>query len=103
MNKSWLKCVVVLAPLTFAIVCASSGSSSSSSSSSSEPPTTQKAKAPIPPDSIFAKVKEGMSFNEVVATIGQPTTTNSYITARLYSFPLRGDNSRIAAHYKGVG
>jgi len=45
-----------------------------------------------------------MSFNEVVATIGQPTTTNSYITGKGFiPFHYGGDNSRIAAHYKGVG
>jgi hypothetical protein len=105
MTKSWLKCGVLLLPVALGIGCASSGSSSSSSSdSSSAPPATEPAKAPIPPDSIFAKVKQGMSYQEVVATIGQPTNVNSYITGKSFiPFHYGGDNARMAAHYKGVG
>jgi hypothetical protein len=60
--------------------------------------------APIPPDSIFAKVKIGMDKNEVIATIGPPTTEGMYQTGKAWiPYHFGGDNMRATAHYKGVG
>jgi hypothetical protein len=86
--------------------CSSGGSSSSSSSdtgssSASAAPATQ----PIPPDSIFAKVKMGEERDQVYATIGSPTTFNTYQTGKAF-IPFHyggGDDMRMSAHYKGVG
>jgi hypothetical protein len=89
--------------------CSSSGSSSSTSSSAPQQtadapaPATQPSR-PIPPDSPFAKVHEGEGSDEVFATIGQPTSMSSYITGKSFiPFHYGGDNSRMLAHYKGIG
>jgi hypothetical protein len=96
---------MLLAAVAF-VGCSSNGSSSSSSSTSASdnpPPATQPSK-PIPPDSPFAKIKEGMDREQVVATIGQPTSWNSYITGKSFiPFHYGSDNSRMVAHYKGIG
>jgi hypothetical protein len=81
------------------------GSSGSSSAASDAPAATQPAAIPIPPDSIFAKIKVGMSQEEVFATIGQPTSTDHYQTGKAFiPFHYSGsDDVRMGAHYKGVG
>lgn len=91
--------------LSFCVLggCASNGSSSSGSST---PPVaeTQAVKRPIPPNSPFARIKEGMGSDEVFATIGQPTSQSSYITGKGFiPFHYGGDNARMTAHYKGEG
>ena len=66
---------------------------------------TEPAKRPIPSDSPFAKIKEGMGFQEVYATIGPPTSEDRYITGKAF-IPFHswaGDNHRMTAHYKGIG
>ena len=85
--------------------CHSSSSSSDSSDSASNAPATQPSARPIPPDSIFAKVHMGEERDQVFADIGQPTSMNTYITGKAFiPFHYSGsDESRLAAHYKGVG
>jgi hypothetical protein len=87
----------------FAGGCHSSGSSDSSSDST---PAATQASTPIPPDSIFAKVKMGEERDQVFATIGQPTSMSGpYQTGKAF-IPFHyggGDDLRMAAHYKGVG
>jgi len=79
--------------------------SSSDSTASDAPATTAPAARPIPPDSIFAKVKVGDERDKVFATIGQPTSISTYQTGKAF-IPFHyggGDDVRMAAHYKGVG
>jgi hypothetical protein len=81
----------------------SSSSDAASSTSTAETPATQPSR-PIPPTSIFAKVRVGEGSDEVYATIGQPTSQSYYATGKAFiPFHYGGDNSRLAAHYKGVG
>jgi outer membrane protein assembly factor BamE (lipoprotein component of BamABCDE complex) len=76
------------------------GGSQASSTNDDSGPSTR----PIPPDSLFAKIKIGMSYDEVVATIGKPTSEHNYQTGKAYiPFHFGSDNWRTAAHYKGVG
>jgi hypothetical protein len=88
--------------------CSSGGSSASttsSSDSSSSSASAAPATQPIPPDSIFAKIKMGEERDQVYATIGQPTSFNTYQTGKAF-IPFHyggGDDARLAAHYKGVG
>jgi hypothetical protein len=78
---------------------------------SSTPPATQPAaeaeapKIPIPADSPFAKIKEGMGYDEVISILGQPTTPPySYQTGKAWiPFHYGGDNWRRRAHWKGLG
>jgi hypothetical protein len=86
--------------------CGSSDSSSSATTSpSSDTASAGPATQPIPPDSIFAKVKMGEERDQVYAEIGQPTSSNTYQTGKAF-IPFHyggGDDVRMAAHYKGVG
>jgi hypothetical protein len=104
MLKKWTLCSAVLLPICVSLGCSSSNSSSSSASAQpTTAPATQPA-IPIPPDSPFAKVKIGMGFDEVSATIGPPTSTFSYATGKAWiPFHFGGDNSRMTAYYKGIG
>jgi hypothetical protein len=102
------RCVVAALVLCAASGCASGGSSSSSSSSKQDAPQPAPAaeapKAPIPPDSPFAKVKLKMGSDEVYATIGKPTSEERYITGKGFiPFNFGGDKHRMTAHYKGIG
>jgi hypothetical protein len=103
MLKVFVSSLALLATLVFFAGCGSSSSSSSSDTTQVSPPTPDVA---IPPDSIFAKVKVGEERDQVFATIGQPNSTNSYITGKNF-IPFHefsgGDERRLAAHYKGVG
>jgi len=86
------------------------GDSTTTSSSDTTQPTVSDAPPPpttrpIPPDSILAKVKIGEEMNEVFATIGPPTSTETYQTGKAWiPFHFSGsDDLRQIAHYKGVG
>jgi hypothetical protein len=78
---------------------------------SSTPPSSQPAaeaeapKIPIPADSPFAKIKEGMGYDEVISILGQPSTPPySYQTGKAFiPFHYGGDNWRRRAHWKGLG
>ena len=101
MSPRWLSCVAV----SFVLILTGCHSSGDSSTSSSSEAANQAVKRPIPPDSPFARIKEGMGYDEVVATIGQPTSPpHTYMTGKSFiPFHYGGDNSRMAAHYKGLG
>ncbi|HEX4054728.1 MAG TPA: hypothetical protein VHX86_10730 [Tepidisphaeraceae bacterium] len=93
---------------SIAIICLASffaGCHSGSSDTASNTPATQPTALPIPPDSIFAKVKMGEERDEVYAAIGQPTRVDRYMTGKAWiPYHFSGsDENRIAAHYKGVG
>jgi hypothetical protein len=81
------------------------GCHSGESTDSSAAPTTQAVARPIPPDSILAKIKVGMSQEEVFAKIGQPTSMDHYQTGKAFiPYHYSGsDDVRMGAHYKGIG
>jgi hypothetical protein len=93
----------VLLPASLSIGCSSSNSSTASSTTA--PAAAPAAPAvPIPADSPFAKVKTGMSMEQVTATIGAPTSQRFYQTGKAWiPFHYGGDNTRQAAYYKGQG
>jgi hypothetical protein len=102
--KTVLTLLTSVALLALFIGCGSSNNSSSTQASNSTPPSA--ATRPIPPDSIFAKVKMGEERDEVFRDIGQPTSMGApYQTGKAW-IPFHyggGDDMRMAAHYKGVG
>jgi hypothetical protein len=87
------------------IGCGSSGGSGSSTQASNATPPSATTR-PIPPDSIFARVKMGEERDAVYADIGQPTSSGGqYQTGKAF-IPFHyggGDDMRFQAHYKGVG
>lgn len=104
LNKRTL-CAAFVLPASLLIGCSSSNSdkSSSTASKAAEAPET-KPSVPIPADSPFAKVKTGMSMEQVQATIGPPTSQHAYATGKAWiPFHYGGDNSRVTAYYKGIG
>jgi hypothetical protein len=104
MKKQLLISIFAVSSICFVGGC-HSDSSSSSSTATTEPVADAPPSKPIPPDSIFAKVKMGMSEGEVQATIGTPTTVDTYQTGKAFiPFHFSGsDDVRRTAHYKGVG
>jgi hypothetical protein len=106
MKTHLLKSIAILSLLCLFSGCHGGDASSSSATQPSvaEGPVTQPS-VPIPPDSIFAKVKVGMSQDQVFATIGQPTSLDRYQTGKAWiPFHFSGsDDARSTAHYKGVG
>ena len=102
MTTRLLGLIAILSLGGFFAGCQSGGSSDTSSTVTA---TTQPAVLPIPPDSVFAKIKVGMSQEEVFATIGQPTSTDHYQTGKAFiPFHYSGsDDVRMGAHYKSVG
>lgn len=103
--KTSLTILSSLALIALFVGCHSSGSDNGSSTqaSSSAPPSATTR--PIPPDSIFARVKMDEDKNAVFADIGQPTSTyGPYPSGKSWiPFHSSSDNVRLAAHYKGVG
>jgi hypothetical protein len=100
-------CAAIVLPASVLIGCASTNSSGSSAAApqaaAAPAPATQPA-VPIPPDSPFAKVKTGMSMEQVSATIGAPSSQRAYATGKAWiPFHYGGDNSRVTAYYKGIG
>ena len=59
---------------------------------------------PVPPDSPLAKVKVGMSEQEVREALGPPTQENEYVTGKAFiPWYFGPDRSRRAYFYKGMG
>jgi outer membrane protein assembly factor BamE (lipoprotein component of BamABCDE complex) len=84
-------------------VLASSGCSGRSSSSSTAPPAVAAAK-PIPPDSPLAKVKIGMTGEQVSSILGAPTNQMSYESGKRWiPFYYGADVRRTEWSYKGLG
>ena len=101
MTKKWC---ASLAFVSLGVLAGCHNSSSSSDSSKKEVAESQPVKQPIPADSPLAKIKEGMSTDEVVSLIGQPTSRGAYATGKAFiPFHYGGDNSRQIFRYKGVG
>lgn len=98
----WKASVAVLS-LCVLVGCGSKGSSSDQPASKAVA-ETEPPKRPIPADSPFAKIKEGMSKDEVFVTIGMPTSQGAYATGKAFiPFHYGGDNYRTIARYKGIG
>jgi hypothetical protein len=99
MKKKWCASLALVS-LGVLVGC----SNNSSPSAKQEVAESQPAKIPIPPDSPFAKIKEGMSTDEVASLIGQPTSRGAYATGKSFiPFHYGGDNSRQIFRYKGIG
>ena len=93
-----------LRAVTLVLVGSSILGCSSSSNSSSQEPEVPVVSKPVPPDSPFAKIKVGMAFDEAFATLGRPTSGDTYQTGKAFiPFHYGGDNVRMAAHFKGQG
>lgn len=59
---------------------------------------------PPPADSPLAKIREGMTEQEVTALLGQPTDQNAYVTGKAFIPWYYGrDRHRVAYFYKGQG
>ena len=100
MTKKWCA-TLAFAGLGVLVGCHNSSSSDSSKQAVAE---SQPAKVPIPSDSPLAKIKEGMSPEEVTSLIGQPTSRGAYVTGKAFiPFHYGGDNSRQIFRYKGMG
>ena len=101
MSSKWK---VSFAILTLGVTVGCGSKSSDSTPAAQSVAETEPAKRPIPADSPFAKIKEGMGSDEVFATIGQPTSMSAYATGKAFiPFHYGGDNSRMLARYKGIG
>jgi outer membrane protein assembly factor BamE (lipoprotein component of BamABCDE complex) len=60
--------------------------------------------APVPADSPLAKVKIGMSEQDVRAILGPPTQENEYVSGKAFiPFYYGPDRTRRAYFYKGMG
>jgi hypothetical protein len=104
MTTRLLGLIAILSLGGFFAGCHSGGDTTTQADTSADVPPSA-ATRPIPPDSIFAKVKMGEEQNDVYAAIGQPTSVGSYITGKAWiPFHYSGsDVQRLVAHYKGVG
>jgi outer membrane protein assembly factor BamE (lipoprotein component of BamABCDE complex) len=73
--------------------------------SSSQPQAPAEAAAkPAPPDSPMAKIKVGMSAQEVMNILGAPQAQNAYATGKAWiPFYYGDDVRRTAFYYKGQG
>jgi hypothetical protein len=104
-NKRML-CGAIVFSASVLIGCASNSGSSSSAAApqAAAAPAASQPAVPIPADSPFAKVKTGMSMEQVQATIGPATSQHAYATGKAWiPFHYGGDNSRVTAYYKGIG
>ncbi|AXS80913.1 hypothetical protein [Dechloromonas sp. HYN0024] len=69
----------------------------------------QEAEEPVivgnpPADSAFGKLKIGMSYEEVLAIVGKPTSENSWCTGKQHiPFYFGSDRGRAEANFKGMG
>jgi outer membrane protein assembly factor BamE (lipoprotein component of BamABCDE complex) len=81
------------------VACAAEQSSSQPSAANSE-----AAARPAPPDSPMAKIKVGMSAQEVMNILGAPQAQNAYATGKAWiPFYYGDDVRRTAFYYKGLG
>ena len=93
--------------------CASSHSNVATDSSATPQNTsnTQKSsdeqaasKIPIPPDSPFAKIREGMGQGQVMDILGPPKDQEAYTTGKQWiPFYFGSDVVRTVYYYKGLG
>lgn len=57
-----------------------------------------------PADSPFGKLKIGMTYEEVLAIVGKPTSENSWCTGKQHiPFYFGDDKGRAEAYFKGMG
>ena len=108
----WLMSLLMVAMMTAAIGC-SSGESAPDKTPEQLAAEEAEARAqaerdavpnPIPETSPFAKIKYGMSQEEVYSILGQPTSQGAYVTGKAWiPFYFGGDKTRSIARYKGQG
>jgi len=105
--------ILLLSVLCVSLNCAGSpGTVETESSEESQiTPGSQKPsekpvalKSPIPPDSPFAKIKEGMGQGQVMDILGPPKDQEAYTTGKEYiPFYFGSDVVRTVLYYKGLG
>lgn len=92
------RATLIVALLLAALVA---GCSSKSDSAAAPPEASAK---PIPPDSPLAKVKVGMTMQQVTDILGSPTNQIKYSTGKAWIPYYYGDDtSRLEWSYKGLG
>jgi hypothetical protein len=104
--RDLLLSVAVLAGVGFFIGGCSSGGSSqpAATATPAQPAVAEPTEQPIPFDSPLAKIKDGMSQDEVFGIIGRPNSLGTYVTGKAFiPFNYGGDKFRQIAHYKGIG
>jgi len=74
---------IAVASLLLLVGC-SHNSSSSSEPAKQEVAESQPVLHPPPADSPLAKIKEGMSQDEVIALIGRPDAAGGYVTGKAF-------------------
>ena len=73
------------------------------------PATTAEPPAPVivgnpPADQPFGKLKIGMTYDEVIAIVGKPTSESSWCTGKQHiPFYFGNDKGRAQAIFKGMG
>jgi outer membrane protein assembly factor BamE (lipoprotein component of BamABCDE complex) len=83
------------------LAAALAGCAAKSSSAPAPPAATAR---PIPADSPLAKIKTGMSTQEVSTILGMPTNQKQYATGKAWiPFYYGSDVSRMEWSYKGLG
>ena len=97
--------ILGVAVLSASLFCGCGSSTPPASQPAAAPAEAEAPKIPIPAGSPFAKIKEGMGYDEVVSILGQPTNQpRPYETGKAFiPFHYGGDNWRLRAHWKGQG
>ena len=105
MKKNLLFTSLLTAAIAFGVTgCGTTDSGASADAKPAAKADDTKPAIPIPADAAFAKIKNGMSINEVYALIGQPTDTSHHITGKAFiPYYYGGDTHRMEAIYKGQG
>ncbi|HEY8750432.1 MAG TPA: hypothetical protein VIM11_20780 [Tepidisphaeraceae bacterium] len=102
MTKNWCGSLAV-ASLMVVAGC-SHNSPSSTEPAKQETAESQPVLHPAPEGTPFAKIKEGMSTDEVTGLIGRPDAVGGYVTGKAFiPFHYGGDTHRTIYRYKGQG
>lgn len=89
-----------------AVVAALAGCASRQGASEAPAPAAaaEKPARPIPPDSPLAKIREGMSTQDVMNILGAPTSQSNYASGKAWIPYYYGNDARRSAYfYKGLG
>lgn len=103
MVRNWCGSVAV-ASLIVVAGCSHSSSSSSSEPAKQETAESQPVLHPAPDGTPLAKIKEGMTPDQVTALLGRPDAVGGYVTGKAFiPFHYGGDTHRTIYKYKGQG
>jgi hypothetical protein len=90
--------------ITVCLLALAVGGCASKSSDSAASTAPEKTAQPVPPDSPLAKIKIGMTAQEVSNILGMPTNQVSYATGKAWIPWYFGDDARRTEwSYKGLG